>query len=89
MTPYDNNTPWNLAAIKYKGTIYIAEIKTEEQHERQRTLPEWIKKERINIFKFHPIRSRGHYTQNLSLSELLYIIKTYFEFLFSHSPNYS
>ena len=35
MTPYDNNTSWNLCAIKFKGTIYIAEYKTDEQHEKQ------------------------------------------------------
>ena len=44
MTPYDNNTSWNLVAIKFKGTIYIAEYKTEEQHAKQAGLPDWIKK---------------------------------------------
>jgi len=42
--PYDNNTKWNICAIKYKGTIYLAEYKTDEQHAQQEQLPKWIKR---------------------------------------------
>lgn len=42
--PYDNNTSWNICAIKYKGTIYLAETKTDEQHEQKEALPKWIKR---------------------------------------------
>jgi RAT1-interacting protein len=42
--PYDNNTSWNICAIKYKGTIYLAEYKTDEQHEQQAALPHWIRR---------------------------------------------
>ena len=43
-SPYDNNTKWNICAIKYKGTIYLAEYKTEEQHESVEALPHWVKR---------------------------------------------
>jgi len=44
MTPYDNNTEWNIVAIKYKGTIYLAEYKTEAMHQKNEKKPEWVKK---------------------------------------------
>ena len=44
MTPYDNHTEWNIVAIKYKGTIYLAEYKTEAMHQKNEAKPEWVKR---------------------------------------------
>ena len=44
MTPYDNHTDWNIVAIKYKGTIYLAEYKTEAMHQKNEAKPEWVKR---------------------------------------------
>ena len=44
MTPYDNHTDWNIVAIKYKGTIYLAEYKTEAMHKKNEEKPEWVKR---------------------------------------------
>jgi len=42
--PFDNKTQWNILAIKHKGTIYLCEYKTDEQHDDLESLPHWVKK---------------------------------------------
>lgn len=43
-TPYNTFDKWNICAVKYKGTIYLAEYKTEAQHLEQDQKPAWVKK---------------------------------------------